>query len=119
VKDGVPTASSLEKRNGKLAVGFYHPGLRRKLEIDADLVVLATPLIQREDAKRISQLLKVPLGQDGFFFEAHVKLRPVDFATDGIFMAGSCRAPAGCGLPGCHPHGKGVRENRAVHPHNR
>jgi len=94
VKDGVPTASSLEKRNGKLAVGFYHPGLRRKLEIDADLVVLATPLIQREDAKRISQLLKVPLGQDGFFFEAHVKLRPVDFATDGIFMAGSCRAPA-------------------------
>jgi len=94
VRDIVPTVSSLERKNGKLMVGFYHPGLRRKVEIDADLVVLSTPLIQREDAKKISQMLKVPLGQDGFFFEAHVKLRPVDFATDGIYMAGSCRAPA-------------------------
>ena len=94
VRDAVPTVSSLEKKDGKLVVGFYHPGLRRKIELDADLVVLSTPLIQREDAKKISQMLKVPLGQDGFFFEAHVKLRPVDFATEGIYMAGSCRAPA-------------------------
>jgi len=94
VRDAVPTVTSLEKKDGRIAVGFYHPGLRRKVEIQADLVVLSTPLIQREDAKRISQMLKVPLGQDGFFFEAHVKLRPVDFATDGIYMAGSCRAPA-------------------------
>lgn len=94
VRDSVPIISSLERKNGKLFVGFYHPGLRRKIEIGADLVVLSTPLIQRADAKKISQMLKVPLGQDGFFFEAHVKLRPVDFATDGIYMAGSCRAPA-------------------------
>ncbi|HEC82821.1 MAG TPA: CoB--CoM heterodisulfide reductase iron-sulfur subunit A family protein [Thermoplasmatales archaeon] len=94
VRDSIPIISSLERKNGKLFVGFHHPGLRRKIEFGADLVVLSTPLIQREDAKKISQMLKVPLGQDGFFFEAHVKLRPVDFATDGIYMAGSCRAPA-------------------------
>jgi heterodisulfide reductase subunit A len=94
VRDAVPIVLSLEKENGTLVVGIYHPGLRRKLGVDADLVVLSTPLIQRAGTKKLSQMLKVPLGQDGFFFEAHVKLRPVDFATDGIYMAGSCRAPA-------------------------
>ena len=94
VRDAVPTISSLERKDGKIYIGFYHPGLRRKIKLPADLVVLSTPLIRREDAKEVSQMLKVPLGQDGFFFEAHVKLRPVDFATDGIYMAGSCRAPA-------------------------
>ncbi|MEM2387574.1 MAG: CoB--CoM heterodisulfide reductase iron-sulfur subunit A family protein [Candidatus Thermoplasmatota archaeon] len=94
VRDEIPTVSSIERKDGRIVVGFYHPGLRRKIELPADLVILSTPLVESEDAKRISQMLKVPLGLDGFFFEAHVKLRPVDFATDGIYMCGSCRAPA-------------------------
>ncbi|OYT61680.1 4Fe-4S ferredoxin [Thermoplasmatales archaeon ex4484_30] len=94
VEDTIPTVSYIEKEDGRLVVGFYQPGIGRNMKIPADLVVLSTPLIARSGAKELSKMLKVPLGQDGFFFEAHVKLRPVDFATDGIYMAGSCRAPA-------------------------
>jgi heterodisulfide reductase subunit A len=64
------------------------------LEIEFDQVILATPLVATADAARLSRLLKVPLDQDAFFLEAHVKLRPVDFATDGIFICGTARWPA-------------------------
>jgi heterodisulfide reductase subunit A len=61
--------------------------------VDADLVVLSTPLVQHDDAQELAQMLRVPLGQDRFFFEAHVKLRPIDFASDGIFLAGTAHGP--------------------------
>jgi len=79
--------------NGKLIVRVHDILINGTLELDADLVVLSTPLIQREEAKELSKILKVPLGSDGFFFEAHVKLRPVDFATDGIFVCGTAHSP--------------------------
>jgi len=79
--------------NGKLIVRVHDILIDGTLELDSDLVVLSTPLIQREDAKELSKILKVPLGSDGFFFEAHVKLRPVDFATDGIFVCGTAHSP--------------------------
>jgi heterodisulfide reductase subunit A len=74
-------------------VKVYSPLLGEELTIDADLVVLSAPLIPNEDNKRLSQLLKVPLNQDGFFLEAHVKLRPLDFATDGIYICGTAHSP--------------------------
>jgi heterodisulfide reductase subunit A2 len=73
----------------------YDSMLHRDLSIQADLVVLATPLVPAPDTELLSQILKVPLGQDKFFFEAHVKLRPVDFANDGIYVCGTARGPAG------------------------
>jgi heterodisulfide reductase subunit A len=79
--------------DGKLSVKVHDILVNATLELDADLVVLSTPLVQWEDAKELSKLLKVPLGADGFFFEAHVKLRPVDFATDGIFVCGTAHSP--------------------------
>ncbi|MFQ5820850.1 MAG: hydrogenase iron-sulfur subunit [Candidatus Heimdallarchaeota archaeon] len=79
--------------NSKLQVTFHHRALDRKIEIDSDYVILSTPLIQVSDAKALSQLLKVPLGQDQFYFEAHSKLRPLDFANDGIYLCGTARAP--------------------------
>jgi heterodisulfide reductase subunit A len=66
----------------------------RDLSIEADTVVLATPLVPRDDAGELSKMLKVPLDEDRFFLEAHVKLRPVDFATDGIYLCGTARWPA-------------------------
>lgn len=66
----------------------------RKVRLPADLVVLATPLIPGPDNATISRLLKVPLGESGFFLEAHVKLRPVEFATDGVYVCGTARWPA-------------------------
>ena len=76
------------------SVKFTHPLLGREMEIPCDLVVLSTPLIARQDASTLSQLLRVPMDQNGFFLEAHAKLRPLDFAADGIFVAGSCRYPS-------------------------
>ena len=66
----------------------------RELRLPVDLVVLTTPLIAGPDNETISRLLKVPLEESGFFLEAHVKLRPVEFATDGVYVCGTARWPA-------------------------
>jgi heterodisulfide reductase subunit A len=80
--------------NEKLTIDYWHDTLQLQRKMTVDMVVLATPLVAQPDAKEISKMLKVPLGQDGFFLEAHVKLRPVDFATDGIYVCGTCKGPA-------------------------
>ncbi len=59
-----------------------------------DLLVLSTPLVPRPGARELAKMLKVPVDEHGFFLEAHVKLRPVDFATDGIYVCGSAHWPA-------------------------
>lgn len=81
------------KPDAKLAVTVYDVYLGTEIEIDSDLVVLSTPLIQHEDGRKLSSILKVPLGLDGFFFEAHPKLRPVDFASEGIYVCGAAHSP--------------------------
>ena len=75
-------------------VKVYHPLLGKDMTLAADLVVLSTPLVAHEDAGETSQLLRVPVDENGFFLEGHVKLKPLDFATDGIFLCGSARFPA-------------------------
>jgi len=75
-------------------VSFYQSLTGRNVEIPCDLTVLSTPLVARDDVSSLSQLLRVPVDQNGFFLEAHAKLRPLDFATDGIFVCGSARYPA-------------------------
>ena len=80
-------------RNGRgLEVTVYSPLLEREVLIAADLLVLSAGIVPDRGNKDIAQLLKVPLNQDGFFLEAHMKLRPVDFATDGVFVCGLAHA---------------------------
>jgi heterodisulfide reductase subunit A len=67
--------------------------LGAKLSIDTDLLVLSVATIPAESNKDVGQLFKVPLTKEGFFLEAHVKLRPVDFATDGVFLCGMAHYP--------------------------
>ncbi len=67
--------------------------LNAKLNIQCDLIVLAPAIVSRGDADDVGKLFKVPLNQDRFFLEAHMKLRPVDFAVDGVFMCGLAHAP--------------------------
>jgi heterodisulfide reductase subunit A len=67
--------------------------LGSKLEIDADIIALAAAVIPSAGSKEISKLFTVPLGVDGFFQEAHVKLRPVEFAADGIYLCGMAHYP--------------------------
>lgn len=75
------------------AVKVYHQLRQRELELPADMVVLTTPLVPNSDNEELSRMLKVPLGQEGFFLEAHLKLQPVEFATDGIYLCGSAKWP--------------------------
>jgi len=71
----------------------YHELWRREIELPCDMLVLTTPLIPAEDNQDISKMLKVSLDEFGFLLEAHLKLRPVEFAMDGIYICGSARWP--------------------------
>jgi len=75
-----------------LQVTVTDPILGRPLAIEPDLLVLATAIVPSEN-ELLSQFFKVPLNSDGFFVEAHAKLRPVDFATDGVFVCGLAHYP--------------------------
>jgi len=85
------------RKSGNLNVKIFHALLGTEIQIDSGLVVLSTPLVQHSDGKMLSKMLKVPLGNDEFFLEAHVKLRPVDFATDGIYVCGTAHGPKDVG----------------------
>jgi heterodisulfide reductase subunit A len=85
--DNPPEVKSSEVR-------VHHDLLGRDLSLSADLVVLSTPVVAQKGGEETSQLLRVPIDNDGFFLEGHVKLRPLDFATDGVFLCGSARFPA-------------------------
>ena len=74
-------------------VRVYSPLLDEELTIETDMVVLSAPIIPNEDNEALSKHLKVPLNSDRFFMEAHVKLRPLDFATDGIYVCGTAHSP--------------------------
>ncbi len=76
-----------------LRVAVTDPILGQKLAIDADYLTLSAAVIPPAGNREISQLFKVSLGPDEFFKEAHVKLRPVDFAADGIFLCGTAHYP--------------------------
>ena len=76
-----------------LRVTVPDPILGQELTLDADLVALAAAVIPSSTSPELSKLFKVPLNPDGFFQEAHVKLRPVDFAADGIFLCGTAHYP--------------------------
>ena len=67
--------------------------LGKKLAIDADILVLSAAVIPLEGNRKISQFFKVSLGPDGFFKEAHVKLRPVEFGTEGVYLCGLAHYP--------------------------
>jgi len=79
--------------NAKLKIKFWEPVIKTEVEIEPDLLILSAATIPNPDNKRLSEMLKVPLTKGGFFLEAHMKLRPVDFATDGIFLCGMAHSP--------------------------
>jgi heterodisulfide reductase subunit A len=77
-----------------LVVDLKSPDFPEPIKIEADTVVLSTGIAtDRENNRRISDMLKVPLNADGFYVEAHMKLRPVDFATEGIYLCGLAHSP--------------------------
>jgi heterodisulfide reductase subunit A len=76
-----------------LKLKVYDRISRREVELGPDAVVLSTGLAPRPDSEELSKVLRVPLTRDGFFLEAHAKIRPVDFTSEGLFLAGLAHSP--------------------------
>jgi len=79
--------------DGRPVVVVREPILDEQLTLRPDLLVLSAGVEPQTGSEELARMLKVPLHQDGFFLEAHMKLRPVDFATEGVFLAGLCHYP--------------------------
>jgi heterodisulfide reductase subunit A len=76
-----------------LTVRAWEPALGEQLELHPDLLVLAMPTVPAEGAEELATMLKVGMDLDEWFMEAHVKLRPVDLTSDGVFAAGTAHYP--------------------------
>jgi len=87
-----------------------------ELNVDCDLFVLATPMIPHSGVEKLAQMLKVPTMKDipPFFLEAHVKLRPLDFATDGIFLCGTAQWPKPIHECASQAYGAAARASRLL-----
>jgi len=81
------------QQGDKLSIRVFDPIMNGPMEFKTDLLALSVGTVPNPENVAIGNMLKVPTNQDGFFLEAHVKLRPVDFATDGVFMCGMAHAP--------------------------
>ncbi|MCU0693849.1 MAG: 4Fe-4S dicluster domain-containing protein, partial [Polyangiaceae bacterium] len=90
-----PTVQAAEDENGKavVRVTVADPVLGQRLDLHADLLVLSAAIVPSEGSREASRLFKVAVSPDGFFQEAHGKLRPVDFAVDGVFHCGLAHYP--------------------------
>ena len=93
--EAAPTVKPGKSEEGRpvLKVTAIDYVLGKKLELDADILALAAAVVPAADSKEVSLLFKVSLGPDDWFKEAHVKLKPVEFATDGVFLCGTAHYP--------------------------
>jgi len=92
--DDKPQVEAVEEEGRPvLRVTVPDPILGKKLALDADYLILSAAVVPSTGNREISQLFKVSVGPDGFFKEAHVKLRPVDFGADGLFLCGTAHYP--------------------------
>ncbi len=80
------------EKNGALYIELSNSSIE-KLSFNADLLVLSAGIVAPPGNENLAPILKVPLNEDQFFLEAHMKLRPVDFATEGIYLCGLAHAP--------------------------
>lgn len=121
----VPDRSpEVTEEDGKLAVTVYDTLLGSNLEIIADKIILSTPSVAPAGIDDLQKILRVPRSTDGFFMEAHAKLRPLEFTSDGIFLCGSCQGPkepsaiiaqaSGAASKVCSMLSKGVIETEAT-----
>ena len=84
---------SVRKQGRRLQLSVHDTLLDRPVQIDTDLVVLSARIDPNPDTARLAPMFKVSANADGFFLEAHAKLRPVDFATEGLFVCGLAHYP--------------------------
>ncbi|MFX0179758.1 MAG: 4Fe-4S binding protein [Candidatus Hodarchaeota archaeon] len=79
--------------NGNFHITYNNIGAGTNISYNTDLLILATPKVPVNGTEELARMLKVPITKDGFLLEADLKLRPIDFATEGIFMCGGAHWP--------------------------
>ncbi len=91
--DEPPIINDNNGKSDKYDIKVFDTNLQDYIEFETDLIVLSTPMVPADNLEDLAKMLKVPLDKNGFFLEAHVKLRPLDFATDGVFLCGCAQWP--------------------------
>lgn len=89
--DGKPSVS--DDTAGRLSVKVRDLNSGITIAFDPDALILSAAMVPQPDNETVGTAFKVPVTLEGFFLEAHMKLRPVDFASDGLFLCGTCHAP--------------------------
>jgi heterodisulfide reductase subunit A len=85
--------SEVYRQGDKLIVAAEDTLLGKPIQVEADLVILATAVMPRSDAAEMAGLVNIARSPDGFFQEAHAKFQPVETSADGVFLAGCCQGP--------------------------
>ena len=93
IRYDVEQKPEVREEREELRISVFDQNLREEIVIAADYLVLSVAVIPDESSKETATALKLPLDQDGFFLEAHVKLRPLDFANSGYFLCGLAHGP--------------------------
>jgi heterodisulfide reductase subunit A len=83
----------VDPEDDALTISSFDVNLQNPIQLKADLLVLSAAIRPHKGSKRIAEALRLPLDEDGFFMEAHLKLRPLDFATAGIYLCGLAQGP--------------------------
>jgi heterodisulfide reductase subunit A-like polyferredoxin len=83
----------VNESDGKLKVKVFDPVLDDELSITADKLILSAAVRPQDDAHEFASKLKLPLTADGFYMEAHMKLRPLDFVNEGMYLCGLAHSP--------------------------
>jgi heterodisulfide reductase subunit A-like polyferredoxin len=81
------------EKDGKLTIDVYDQNFGAEISLETDLLVLSTAIRPHLGSKELARVFKLPVDQDGFFMEAHLKLRPLDFANAGFFLCGLAHGP--------------------------
>ncbi len=87
------TQPLVQEVNGHLRISLQEPILKRTLTFEPDLLTLNMAIVPSQGTAELARILKVPLSSEGFFMEAHLKMRPMDFMEEGIFVAGMAHYP--------------------------
>ncbi len=90
---GIPPEIKEDNTTENLKILVHDQCLGKLVEFEVDLVTLAIGMVPQDSARPLSKVLHIPIDSDGFFLEAHSKIRPVDTHTAGIFLAGTCQGP--------------------------
>jgi len=88
---GRPAEITRNSTNGSLVIHTEDRSLGLPLEVEAEMVILSTAAVPRQESITLGQVLAIPNSPDGFYMEYHPKLRPMDSPTDGVFLAGACQ----------------------------